>query len=80
MTDLDEFIAFFASKGIGASPYRCPEEEGQDVHPLGWKDEAQWVGPRIMLSVSQCHFVFSPDGRFVGTHADDMGYFLPRGV
>jgi hypothetical protein len=85
--DIDDFLAFFRSKGIECAPRAHPYEGCDTDGPpddldlyrrLGHRDEDHWVGKGLIVSVSQCHFVFDTDGRFVGTHADDMGYFVQR--
>ena len=69
MTDLQRFESFFKEMGIGFHP-----RPKRVTH----FDKGAIRQSTTFVSVTQNHFHFDRDGRYLGAEADEMGYFVPR--
>ena len=71
-TDIHAFHGFFIEHGV---EFSCgPGYEGS----MSEEDLERLPTARHSITVSQAHFYFDKDGRFVGTIADEMGFVEPR--
>ena len=70
MNDYDRFLKFLKSMEIDCWRH---ENKGRMRHC----DEPR--ESKFVLTVSQAHFCFDRDKRYIGVVADDMGYFIARG-
>ncbi len=71
MNDYDKFRQFFDSMG---TVYGMPDNVDQGDHRHGEEP----VESIFNLSVSQAHFCFDKDKRYIGVVSDEMGFFEPR--
>ncbi len=70
MNDIDKMMALFDELGVE----RCDPEPRDDGSLRAVN------GPTIWLSVSQAHFIFDVNGRYLGVLADELGGFDPRNL
>lgn len=64
MKDIDKFKEFFNSMGITYDEW----------HREGWRSRPDCD----VLTVTQCHFEFTSDGKYAGASPDEYGSFQPR--
>jgi len=69
VNDWDKIINFFIEMGI---PYSYFDKETEYQHGDAPK-KTRWL-----LSVTQAHFCFDKDKKFLGVMADELGYFDKR--
>lgn len=69
---ITEFENFFTKAGVKFKKINLVDTDSTET--LAFFPE----GATQALAVSQCNFLFSPAGNFIGTFADDMSYFEPK--
>lgn len=70
MTDYDKFKEFFDEMGV---PYGMPNNLGSSLRHGEEPEESVFN-----LSVSQAHFCFDTDKKYIGVVSDEMGIFDER--
>ena len=68
-SDYKKFIGFFQGMGVEMSSWPRADMKAQGDEPKLY---------RYAISVSQAHFMFDKDGRYLGVLADEMGHFDKR--
>ena len=74
-TDFEKFKAFFKERGVLFFAYK-----GAGTTYASTENGHTWLTHGAKISVSQAHFVFDENESFIGTVADEMGYFEERKV